>query len=93
MDKTVRALSQKDGTERWLFRTKGRMEYTGAIIIGNKVYIGSQDSMLYVLLLEDGAKSDSIELSGKPLASPAAVDGLLVIATDDGAVYCFGSPQ
>lgn len=90
MDKTVRALSQKDGEERWLFRTKGRMEHAGAIIIGGKIYVSSQDSTLYVLSLKDGTKLDGIELSGRPLGSPIAADNSLVIATDEGMIYCFG---
>lgn len=90
MDRTVQALDVETGKERWTFRTKGRMEYSGPVIVDDRVYVPSSDSFLYVLDFRTGIKLDAIELSGKPLGSPAVVDGLLVIGTDDGVLYCLG---
>lgn len=90
MDRTVQALDIKTGEQRWVFRTKGRMEYSGPIIVGNRVYVPSSDSFLYVLDLETGEKLDAVGLSGKLLASPAVVAGRLVIGTDDGVLFCLG---
>lgn len=90
MDRTVQALDIKTGETRWTFRTKGRMEHSGPVIVGNRIYVPSSDSFLYVLNLQTGEKLDAVELSGKLLASPAVVDNRVVIGTDDGVLFCLG---
>lgn len=89
-DRTVRALDAETGRERWNFRTKGRMESSGPVIVGDAVYVPSSDSFLYVLDLNTGRRRSAAALPGKLLASPAVVDRRLVIGTDDGVLCCLG---
>ena len=87
MDRTVYALDAKTGEERWKFNTRGRIE-GGAVIIGNKVYVPSNDSTLYVLDFESGEKIESIELSGRLSSSPFITADRILIATDEGVLTC-----
>jgi outer membrane protein assembly factor BamB len=87
MDRVAYALDAKTGKERWKYHTKGRIE-GGAVIVGNRVYVPSGDSSLYVLDVQSGKLIESKELSGKLFAAPAAVHQRIVIATDEGVLTC-----
>jgi outer membrane protein assembly factor BamB len=53
------------------------------------VYVGSNDSRLYVLDLATGKRLFQFD-AGAPLsASPALAGGRLVIGSQDGRLYCF----
>ena len=90
MDRAVRALDAETGKERWTFRTKGRMENSGPIVVGSRVYVPCSDSFLYVLDLETGKQIQATEMPGKLTACPAVVDGRIVLGTDDGVLCCLG---
>ncbi|MDR0869431.1 MAG: PQQ-binding-like beta-propeller repeat protein [Planctomycetaceae bacterium] len=88
MDKAVRCFAAATGEQRWEFRTKGRMEESGALIAGNRVYVPCSDSFLYVLDLQNGEKVNAVELGGKLRACPATDGKRIVIGTDDGTLFC-----
>lgn len=90
MDKTVRCFEAETGELRWEFRTKGRMEQSGAVIAGERVYVPCEDSFLYILDFSTGEKVGDVELDGKLRACPAVIDGGLVIGTDDGVLLRLG---
>ncbi len=92
-DRTVRALDATGGEERWIFRTKGRIEHSGPTVVGDRLYVPCSDSFLYVLDLQSGKKLQEIELPGKLLACAAVVDGHLVLGTDDGVLCCLGEKK
>ncbi len=89
-DRVVRALEAETGKERWIFRTKGRMEHSGPTVVGSRVFIPCSDSFVYILDLKTGKKLREIELPGKLLACAAVVDGRIVLGTDDGVLCCLG---
>jgi outer membrane protein assembly factor BamB len=48
---------------------------------------------LYVLSIENGKELWSYEI-GKPLtASPAIVNRMIIVGSEDGMVYAFGAPS
>jgi outer membrane protein assembly factor BamB len=58
---------------------------------GDRVFVGSNDGVLYELALSSGKKLWEFT-AGAPLsASPAAARGRLVIGSQDGVLYCFGA--
>lgn len=93
MDRTVRALDMETGEERWYFRAKRTMEYSGPVLAGDRVFVPCSDSFLYVLDLKTGKKRDALELPGKLLGCPAVVDGRIVLGTDDGVLVCLGAAK
>jgi outer membrane protein assembly factor BamB len=61
------------------------------VIVGNRVFVGSNDGVLYELDLASGRKTWEFTAGGALSASPAAAQGALVIGSQDGVLYCFGS--
>lgn len=63
------------------------------VVVGDRVFIGSNDGNLYELGLTDG-KERWKHNAGKPIsAAPAVGEGVLVIGSEsrDGKVFCFGT--
>ena len=57
------------------------------------MYVGSADGRVYGLDLKTGQKVWEYEAGGHFLAGLAVADGKMLIASDDGFVYCFGEKQ
>jgi outer membrane protein assembly factor BamB len=86
----VHCLERSTGKKVWTFTTRSRVE-SSPLITGSRVFVGSNDGLLYELDLETGKKTWEFT-AGSPLsASPAAIEGSLVIGSQDGVLYCFGS--
>jgi outer membrane protein assembly factor BamB len=90
-DDKVWALDRKTGKRRWDYLTDHKVDGS-AVVAGGRVFVGSFDRKLYVFDLA-GKKLDAIELDGAIIGSPAVADGCLVIASEKGTVYCFGSKE
>ena len=60
------------------------------MIVGQRIFVGSSDGRLYELDAASGKKRWEYEAGGGFTGSPALADNKLVIASDDGVVYCFG---
>lgn len=87
-DKMVHGLNAA-GKAVWTFVTGARVESSPAIV-GERVFVGSNDGKFYVLNLNSGAKIWEFN-AGAPLsASPAIANGRIVIGSQDGRLYCFG---
>ena len=85
----VHCLDRSTGKQLWSFSTRARVE-SSPLITGKRVFVGSNDGLLYELNLFAGKKTWEFT-AGAPLsASPAAVQGYLVIGSQDGMLYCFG---
>jgi outer membrane protein assembly factor BamB len=90
-DKFVHAIDRLTGLQVWTFATRSRID-SSPVIVGDRVFIGSNDGHLYELSLLDGRERWKHN-AGKPIsAAPAVGEGVLVIGCEsrDGKVFCFG---
>lgn len=90
-DKLLHCLDRKTGKARWDFPTKAKI--TGSpVVVGDRVYFGSEDGHLYGLTLKDGKEVFKFR-DGRPFSASVAIgEGCLVIGSEnnDGPIYCFG---
>ena len=85
----VHALDAETGEPRWIFTTRGRIDSSPAIV-GDRIYVGSNDGRLYGLNLANGTPEWEYEVGSAVSASPAIASGRIVVGAQDGLVYCFG---
>ena len=88
-NRTVFCVDPINGKQLWAQTLKSKVE-TSPLVIGNRVFIGSNSGQFCELNLIDGSIVWQKQLEGGILGSPAIAYGKLVIATDRGLVYCFG---
>ena len=60
------------------------------VIVGQRVFAAAADGRLYALDLQTGKLLWEHQAGGGFAGSPAVAAGRLVIASDEGVVYCFG---
>lgn len=91
-DQKVYALDRKTGEEKWSFVTEGMVD-PSPVVAGGRVYVGclSQTAEFYVLDAKTGKKKEELTLDGAACGSPAVGPDCLLVGTEKGAVYCFGS--
>ena len=82
----------KTGKENWKTTLRSKVD-SSPVIVGDRVYIGSNDGRLYGLHLADGKIVWEKQLNGGIIGSPAVAFGRLVVATDRGVVYCLGKKE
>jgi outer membrane protein assembly factor BamB len=82
----VQAVDINTGKEIWKYKTVSFV-WSSPVIYNNKVYIGSQEGVLYCLDLLSGKKINSFQASGKIFSSPVISDSLLYFGTDQGNLY------
>jgi outer membrane protein assembly factor BamB len=93
------ALDPADGSQRWRFRTGGRIRSAPAVVDG-VAYVGSGDGFLYAVDLHDGRERAHFRTAGVDLdaaefgfdrtqiqSSPAVVDSTLYVGSRDAALY------
>src|ERR1700680_3487186 len=72
---------------KWSYTTDGSVVSSPAVSNG-VVYVGSQDSNVYALNAETGAKLWSYNTAGIGVySSPAVANGVVYVGTEDGNVY------
>ena len=81
---------QANGDVAWEVATDA-MVATAPVILGNHVIVG-MDGALRAYQMSDGKMAWSHEVSDD-ITSPAIVDGLLILGTDDGRLMAFGAPK
>ncbi|WP_199243670.1 outer membrane protein assembly factor BamB family protein [Haloplanus rallus] len=89
-DRYVRALPVADGSERWRYRTGGKVFSSPAVVDGT-VYVGSTDGSIYALPTDSGRPAWTFETDGEVRSSPAVVDGTVYVGSTDGAVYALSA--
>ena len=57
----------------------------------DRAYIAVADGRIYALNVADGKEVWKFEGGGGFAGSPAIADGKLVIANDEGTIFCFGA--
>jgi len=97
-DKRLIALDPHTGRPQWTFVTKGKIESSPVVVRSangdtskDRVFVGSADGNLYAVNLATGRETWRFETGSSISASPAVAADCLVIATEDGVIYCFGS--
>lgn len=91
-DKRVRRLAADSGVEVWSTAVRKRVE-SSPVIVGERVFVGTIGGELIALGLADGQEQFRFTTGAGVYASPAVVDGALVIGAADGVVYCLGEPE
>ena len=87
-DNRIHAFDRKTGKQVWSVLTKGKVDGSPVITQDGVVHVGSLDGKLYSLDLVTGRQLGVLELDDGISASPAIVDGKLVIGTQKGTLYC-----
>ncbi|HUR11643.1 MAG TPA: PQQ-binding-like beta-propeller repeat protein [Flavitalea sp.] len=82
----VQGVNLKTGQELWRFKTIS-IVWSSPVIQNNKVYIGSQEGVVYCLDLHTGNKLAAFQASGRIFPSPVIHDSLLFFGTDNGYLY------
>ena len=88
-DDNVYALDRATGELKWTFNSEGLP--VSPVIASDKVLVSS-DGMLYMLTLKTGEVIASYEVSDE-ITSPALINGMIVVGSDDGTVTAFGQPK
>jgi outer membrane protein assembly factor BamB len=88
-DNKVWGIDRKTGLRKWDFLTDHKVDGS-AVVVGERVFVGSFDHKLYVLDLK-GNKLAEYELDGAIMGSPGVADGCVLVGTEKGTVYCFGA--
>jgi outer membrane protein assembly factor BamB len=84
------SLNPADGSVQWTARVKANIE-SSAVVVGERVFIGANNGVLYEYNWKTGQPLQSYEFNGGLTGSPAVGFDRLVIATDRGFVYCLGA--
>lgn len=92
-DSRVYCLDKKTGWPIWSFITDGPNHLSSPTIsLNGLVYIGSSDNDLYCLSEDTGQKIWSYTTGGQITSSPTVIHEHVIIGSQDGKLYCFGSP-
>ena len=70
--------------------TRSRVE-SSPVIAGDRVVAATTAAMLYVLDVATGEVKWEYDAGGSFTASPAVVDGRIILGNGDGTLYCFGA--
>ncbi len=62
---------------------KGRISYTGPLVVSERVMILSSEGDLLVFDAQTGAQTDTLEVADEVFLEPILVDGKLIVLTDD----------
>jgi outer membrane protein assembly factor BamB len=61
------------------------------VIVGDLVVAATMDGRLVLLGLVDGRERWTYEIGGAIAGSPAVAGGLVIVGSDDGSLYAFGT--
>lgn len=71
----------------WSFRTKGRV-YSSPAADDRYLYVGSNDSCLYVLNKENGELAYTFKTGGEIKSKPLLYNDFVIFNSSDGVIYC-----
>jgi hypothetical protein len=83
----VQAVSLNTGRETWKFRPN-TLVWSSPLIVGDKVYAGGFDGVLYCIDLQEGRRVSQFCTGDKIMSSPVWNSGLVYFGSDDGYLYC-----
>lgn len=82
----LRCFAKEDGAEVWSF-SNGLGFWSTPAVVGEKIYIGGQDSKLHCLEARTGKPVWSFDTDAAVWSSPAVVDGKVVFGSYDHHLY------
>jgi outer membrane protein assembly factor BamB len=88
--KFVVGLDPKTGKQAWIYNTRTPID-SSPVIVGERAFFGTGRGQILAVNIKTGKLAWEYEAGGGFPASPAVAAGRLVIASDDGVVYCFGA--
>jgi outer membrane protein assembly factor BamB len=77
---------RRDVHDAWKFKTGGNVESSPAVV-GDTVYIGSNDGNIYALNATDGNQQWTFHTDGAVRSSPVVTDDSVYVGSDDGHLY------
>lgn len=77
-----------DGSRRWRFRT-GEAITAGPVVLGNALYVGSEDNYLYAMTGNAGRIEWTARTDDAIRATPAVDDDAVYVGTGNGTLYAF----
>jgi outer membrane protein assembly factor BamB len=81
-------LDRATGRVVWRAKT-GRKVDSSPLVVGNTVYVGSDDRKFYAFDASSGAKLWEYRTAGRVSATPSVGEGLVFIGSNDGHLYAF----
>jgi outer membrane protein assembly factor BamB len=88
IDRDLTALDRATGKVLWRAPTGKKVDST-PLVVGDVVYVGSDDRTFYAFDAATGRQVWSHRLGGRVSSSPTSGEGLVLIGADDGALYAF----
>lgn len=88
-DKFLYCFDKNDGSLIWKRNTGSRVD-ASAIISYNRVLVANMRGDVLVCDLKSGKPVQSFEFGAAISATPALIDGKVIIAAEDGNIYCLG---
>jgi outer membrane protein assembly factor BamB len=89
--KAIYGLDPATGKEKWKpIATRSRIE-SSPVIAGERVVAATAAGKIYLIDAKSGEVKWEQEMGGSFTASPAVVDGRVVLGNGDGTLYCFGT--
>jgi outer membrane protein assembly factor BamB len=88
--KAIFGLDPKSGERKWILPTRSRIE-SSPVISGQVAIAATTAGKLYLLDVATGDVKYENDFGGGFVASPAVVDGRIVVGNTDGTLYCLGS--
>jgi outer membrane protein assembly factor BamB len=89
--KAIYGFDPVTGQKKWEpFTERSRIE-SSPVIAGNRIVAATAAGKIYLLDANSGKAVWEHETGGSFTASPAVVDGRIILGNGDGTLYCFGS--
>lgn len=85
----INCLDLETGNPVWQISTKRRIDGS-VVIVGDRAYVGDVQGNLLTISVSDGTILQTIELDGGIVGGPCVVGDKLLVATQEGYVYCLG---
>ncbi|MDL2278011.1 PQQ-binding-like beta-propeller repeat protein [Parabacteroides sp. OttesenSCG-928-G07] len=89
-DRTVRAVSRKNGKEMWKYLLKGNTGESSPVIADDKVIVCTKTGIVSILNAETGALEWEYDTGEQIVGSPAIINDHFFILTSKGTLLCFG---
>jgi outer membrane protein assembly factor BamB len=88
IDKNLTALDRATGKVLWQAPTGRKVDST-PLVVGDIVYVGSDDRSFYAFDAATGKRVWSFATLGSVSSSPNYGEGMIIVGSDDGALYAF----